>query len=86
MSVFAPFVLRRRPARLIGLSAVVIFVIIANAFVTGVFSNVEDRYQSRVIWLLPLLAILFALEPGAARQLGHVRKHLWSAQVSRRRR
>lgn len=59
---FAPFVLRRRPARLIGLSAVVIFVIIANALVTGVFANVEDRYQSRVIWLLPLLAILFALE------------------------
>jgi len=41
---------------------VVIFVIIANAFVTGVFANVEDRYQSRVIWLLPLLAMLFALE------------------------
>jgi hypothetical protein len=61
IGVFAPFVLRRRPSRLIELSVVVIFVIIANAFVTGVFANVEDRYQSRVIWLLPLLAILFAL-------------------------
>ena len=62
MGAFGPFVLRRRHVRLIGLSSVVIFVIFANAFVTGVFSNVEDRYQSRVVWLLPLLAILFALE------------------------
>ena len=62
LGAFAPFVLRLRPARLMGLTVVVIFVIIVNAFVTGVFSNVEDRYQSRVIWLLPLLAILFALE------------------------
>ena len=61
LGVFAPFVLRRRSVRLMGLSAVIIFVVIANAFVTGVFSNVEDRYQSRVIWLLPLLAILYVL-------------------------
>ena len=61
MGAFAPFVLRRRPTRLLGLAAVVIFVLIVNAFVTGVFASVEDRYESRVIWLLPLLAILFAL-------------------------
>lgn len=53
---------RRRPSRLIGLSTVVAFVILANAFVTGVFSNVEDRYQSRVIWLIPLLAALLLFE------------------------
>lgn len=62
IGALAPIVLPQRPARLLGLSAVVIFVIIANAFVTGIFANVEDRYQSRVIWLLPLLAILFAAE------------------------
>jgi hypothetical protein len=62
IGVLAPLVLRRRTRRLIGLTAVVLFVIIANAFVTGVFSNVEDRYQSRVAWLLPLLAILFVLQ------------------------
>ena len=61
LGALAPFVLRRRPARLMGLTAVVIFVLIANAFVTGVFASVEDRYESRVIWLLPLLAILCAL-------------------------
>jgi hypothetical protein len=61
MGVFASFLLRLQPERMIGLTAVVTFVIIANAFVTGVFSNVEDRYQARVVWLLPLLAILFVL-------------------------
>jgi hypothetical protein len=62
IGVFAPSVWIRRRSRLIGLSAVVVFVTLANAFVTGVLSSVEARYQSRVIWLLPLLAALFVLE------------------------
>jgi hypothetical protein len=37
-------------------------VVIANALVTGVLASVEDRYQSRVIWLVPLLAAAFVLE------------------------
>jgi hypothetical protein len=36
--------------------------VIANAFVTGVLSMVEDRFQSRVIWLLSLLAGLFVMD------------------------
>lgn len=49
--------------RLAGLAAIAIFVVIANAAVTGILSNVQGRYGSRVIWLLPFLAalILFAL-------------------------
>lgn len=62
IAVFAPSVWRRRHSRLIGLSAVVVFVTLANALVTGVLSNVEARYESRVIWLVPLLAILFVLQ------------------------
>jgi hypothetical protein len=62
VAVFAPSVWRRRHSRLIGLSAVVVFVTLANALVTGVLSNVEARYESRVIWLVPLLAVLFVLE------------------------
>ncbi len=46
--------------RLVGLAAVVAFVVVANAAVTGVLSNVEDRYQARVIWLVPLLAGIVA--------------------------
>src|SRR5262249_8570300 len=41
---------------LIGFTAIILFVIPANAAVTGVLSVVSSRYQSRVIWLLPLLA------------------------------
>jgi hypothetical protein len=47
--------------RLIGLATIVGFVLIANAAVTGVLANVEERYQARVIWLVPLLAIVLGL-------------------------
>ena len=53
---------RHRKPRVVGLTAVIVFMVIVNAFVTGVLSTVEDRYQSRVIWLVPLLAGLFVLE------------------------
>lgn len=52
---------RRWPSRVVGLAAVIAFVVIANAAVTGILSNVEDRYQGRVIWLVPLLAGLLLL-------------------------
>ncbi len=47
---------RRTPERLVALSAIIGFVVFANAAVTGVLSNVEARYQARVIWLVPFLA------------------------------
>jgi hypothetical protein len=62
IAILTPIAWRRLSSRLVGLSAVVVFILIANAFITGVLSNVEDRYQSRVIWLLPLLAGLRLLE------------------------
>jgi len=34
--------------------------ILANAFICSAFSNVVDRYQGRVIFLLPLLAFVFS--------------------------
>ena len=36
--------------------------IIANAVVTGTLSMVEDRFQSRVIWLIPFLAGILILD------------------------
>jgi hypothetical protein len=48
---------RRWTTRLAGLAVVIIPAVIANAFVTGVLSTVEDRYQSRVVWLVPFLAV-----------------------------
>jgi hypothetical protein len=34
----------------------VVIVLITNAFVTGYLSSVVNRYQNRVIWLIPLIA------------------------------
>jgi hypothetical protein len=56
------FIWRRRGPRVVGLTVVIVFMVIANALFTGVLSNVEDRYQSRVIWLVPLLAGVFVLK------------------------
>lgn len=46
----------RRSPRLRGLSLVVLFTVVVNAAVTGPLSMVDDRLESRVIWLVPLLA------------------------------
>jgi hypothetical protein len=57
--------------RLTGLSAIVLLVLPANAFLTGVFSGNYPRYQGRVVWLLLLLAALLTLnesDKGAAEQ------------------
>jgi hypothetical protein len=48
--------------RLLGLTAIIVPVVIANAFVTAVLSEVDSRYQSRVIWLIPLVAGLIVLD------------------------
>jgi hypothetical protein len=52
---------RRWPPRLAALTAIVVLAVIGNATITGALSNVEDRYQGRVVWMLPLLAGLLAL-------------------------
>ena len=51
----------RRSPQLAGLAIVILFTVIPNAFITGVLSGLDDRYQSRVIWLIPLLAGLFII-------------------------
>jgi hypothetical protein len=57
----APFLWSKGSARLIGLSVVIVSTVIANALVTGPLSMVEDRFQSRVIWLVSFLAGLFVM-------------------------
>jgi hypothetical protein len=39
----------------------VIILVVGNAFTLGALSGPSDRYQSRVIWLMPLLAICILL-------------------------
>ena len=58
---FAVLLWRKRSARLAGLSVVIVSTVVANALVTGPLSMVEDRFQSRIIWLLSFLAGLFMM-------------------------
>jgi hypothetical protein len=67
LTILLPLASRRQP-RLLALAVVLIPAIVANALVTGVLSTVDCRYQARVIWLIPLLALLCALN-----QLAHAR-------------
>lgn len=62
IGVFTPRTWRHRPPLLAGLSLVIVSTVVANAFVTGILSMVENRFQSRVIWLLPLLAGILVLD------------------------
>ncbi|MBZ5528206.1 MAG: hypothetical protein LAN71_09945 [Acidobacteriia bacterium] len=62
IAILTTLLWRGRSPTLLGLASLIIFVLLANALVTGVLSDVLDRYQSRVIWLLPLLAGLSLME------------------------
>lgn len=50
--------IRRRERRLAGLLMLAFAAVIINAAFTGPLSGVYDRYGSRVIWLLPFVAIV----------------------------
>jgi hypothetical protein len=56
IAVMIPFLWRHHSPRLVALGLVIAASVVANAMVTGVLSVVDDRYQCRVIWLVPLLA------------------------------
>ena len=62
IAALIPFLWRRHSPRLTGLSLIVAASVVANALVTGVLSVVDDRYQCRVIWMVPLLAGIFFLD------------------------
>ena len=53
---------RRHSTALPGLALVVFSMVVLNAFLTGVLSIVDERYQCRVIWLIPLLAAVFVVD------------------------
>ena len=70
IAALVPYLWHRRPARILGLSLIIISSVLMNALVTGVLSGVETRYQSRVIWLVPLLAGVLLLNWREHRTLG----------------
>jgi hypothetical protein len=62
IAAFLPYLWRRRSSPLPGLAGVIFAAVIANALVTGTLSMVEDRFQSRVVWLIPFLAGMLILD------------------------
>jgi hypothetical protein len=62
IAVFVPLLWRRHSPRLIGLSVVIVSMVVVNALVTGTLSMVEDRFECRVVWLVPLLAGMCVLD------------------------
>jgi hypothetical protein len=57
-----PLAWLRRRVRLITLTVVIAIALVANAFVSAVFSGPVGRYQERIVWLVPMLAALMALD------------------------
>jgi hypothetical protein len=62
IAIGVPILWRRRRCRALGLVAVIVPTVVANALVTSVLSESDSRYQSRVIWLIPLVAGLIAVD------------------------
>jgi hypothetical protein len=61
----------RQEPQMVGLTVMVVFVEVANAAVTGVLSEVDSRYQSRVVWLVALTGMLIVARV-SERRLGAI--------------
>jgi hypothetical protein len=62
LAVLIPLLWRRQRTRMLGLVVIVVPTLFANALLTAVLSSSDSRYQARVIWLVPLLAGLAAMD------------------------
>lgn len=52
---------RRRDTAALSLLVAILAALCANAFMAGALSDVHDRYQSRLIWLVPFAVLLLAV-------------------------
>lgn len=53
-----PILWRHRNIKLFALSLLILPTVLANGVLTAVLSDLDGRYQARVIWLIPFLALL----------------------------
>lgn len=60
--VLAARAVGRRDWSTVGLFAMIVVGLVANAAVLGSLSGPYDRYQARVVWLLPLFAVLATID------------------------
>ena len=70
-----PQAVRHRDTCLLGLTTILVTAVVLNAVLTGALSEVDSRYQARIIWLLPLLALLQLLarkKVPAPEETGHL--------------
>ncbi len=81
LAALLPWLWRGHRVRLLGLIAIVLPALIANAFLTAVLSSSDSRYQARVIWLVPLLATLAALDLVGQRRPRRERPAVAQAEV-----
>jgi hypothetical protein len=68
IATLLPWLWRRRPPRLVGLSLVIACSVVANSLFAGTLSMVAGRFECRVIWLIPLFAGLCVFQLTAKRK------------------
>ena len=68
IAISIPLLWWRRRWQILGLIAVIVPTVVVNALITAVLSESDSRYQSRLIWLVPLTAGLIVLDSMNARQ------------------
>jgi hypothetical protein len=62
LAAILPYLIRHRRNHLLGLLAIIVPTLLANAFLTAVLSSSDARYQARIVWLIPLAATLTFLD------------------------
>lgn len=58
LPVLLGWALRRRDTVVVSLVAAIAAALITNAMLAGALSDVHDRYQSRIVWLVPFAVVL----------------------------
>lgn len=58
--IFNPYLKRKIPSNIKYIAILIIITVIANAIITGMFTNIRNRFQGRIIWILALPAFLVA--------------------------
>lgn len=56
--LLVPYLRKRIHTKLLLLTLIMLITLVANAFVTGAMANILDRLQSRISWILPLMAMI----------------------------
>lgn len=71
LCILIPWLARRSSCKLVGFGCAILSMVVINALVTGTLSMVEDRFECRVIWMVPLLAALAVLDLCSAQERTH---------------